>query len=103
MAQRIDLDDEAALQTLHLAQLDDPVENSLPVLVASEVVVGDEQLFDTLGVVGAQDQLNVSGRAVAVLAALHINDGAEAALERAASATIETGSCRRRTADRVAW
>ena len=39
--------------------------------------------------VGAHDRLDVVGRAVARLAALHVDDGAEAALERTAAAGVE--------------
>ena len=74
-----------------LAQLDQAVEDRLPVLVAREIVVGDEEAGDALRGIGAHDGLDVVGRAVARLAPLHVDDGAEAALERTAAAGIEAG------------
>ena len=74
-----------------LAQLDDPVEDRLPVLVAGEIVVGDEEGLHALRQIGADDDLDVVGAAMARLAALHIDDGAEGALERAAASGVETG------------
>ena len=71
------------------AQLDQPVEERLPVAVAGEIVVGDEEALDALRVVLADDPLEIVGRAEAALAALHVDDGAERALVRAAAAEIE--------------
>ena len=59
--ERVDLDDEVELQALALAQLDQAVEDRLPVLVAREIVVGDEEMIDALGDVGAHDRLDVVG------------------------------------------
>ena len=72
-----------------LAQLDDAVEDDLPILVAGEIVVGDEEAVDALRPVLAQDLLDIIRRAAPRLAPLHIDDGAEGALERAAAAGIE--------------
>ena len=91
VAQRVDLQQQADLEALVLAQLDEPVEDRLPVLVAREIVVGDEEFGDALRGVGAHDLLDVVRRAVARLAALHVDDGAERALERAAAPGIEAG------------
>ena len=91
MAQRVHLQQQADLEAFVLAQLDQPVEDRLPVLVAREVVVGDEELGDALLGVGADDLLDVVRRAIARLAALHVDDGAERALERAAAPGIEAG------------
>ena len=66
-----------------------PVVDRFPVLVAGEIVVGDEEPLHALRPVHAQDLLDVVGRAVAGLAALHIDDGAERALEGAAASGIE--------------
>ena len=44
VAPGVDLDGEPdRLDPLDLAQMDDPVEDRLPVLVAGEIVVGDEE------------------------------------------------------------
>src|SRR5581483_11518356 len=60
-----------------------------PVLVAREIVVGNEEAIDALFVVLAEDALDVVGTAAARFAALYVDDGAERALERAAAAGIE--------------
>ena len=44
-----------------LAQLDQAVEDRLPVLVAREIVVGDEEARDALRGIGAHDRLDVVG------------------------------------------
>ena len=43
MAERVDLQHQADLDLLALAQLDQPVEERLPVAVAGEVVVGEDE------------------------------------------------------------
>ena len=88
MAERVDLHLQADLQPL-LAQLDQPVEAGLPVAVSRQVVVGEEEPADADGVVGAHDRFQVVGAAEARHAALHVDDGAEGALERAAAAEVE--------------
>ncbi len=89
VAKRIDLDGEADLRELAVAQLDQPVEQRLPVAVAGEIVVGDEEALDALGVVLAHDPLEIVRRAEPALAALHVDDGAERALVGAAAAEID--------------
>ena len=89
MAQRVDLDEEAHIHAVFFAQLDDAVEDRLPVLVAGEVVVGDEETVDAVLEVLAQDALDVVGAAAAGFAALHVDDGAERALERTAASGVE--------------
>ena len=103
----VDLDDQGHLDALVLLELDQPVEEVLPVLVAGHVVVGDEERRDALLVVLADDRFEIVGIAEAALAALHVDDGAERALERAAAAEIEArlaafvaGERRRRQAGR---
>ena len=91
MAERVDLDDEADVEFLHLAQMDDAVDDRFPVLVAREIIVGDEERPQALCVVRAHDLLDVFRRATARLAALHVDDGAERALVRAAAAGVEAG------------
>ncbi len=90
MAQRIDLNQELDIHPFALTQLDQPVENLLPVLVAREIVVGDEEAVDALRDVGAHDRLDVVGGAAARDAALNVDDGAETALERTAAPGVET-------------
>ena len=91
VAERVDLKDQLDRNALGGSQLDQPVEDRLPVAVAGEIVVGDEIMVDALGVVGAHDRLDVVGAAIARLAALDVDDGAEAALERTAAAGVEAG------------
>src|SRR6185369_13780378 len=91
MALGVDLDDQRHLDALVLPELDQPVEELLPVLVAGHVVVGDEERRDATLVVVADDSLEVVGSAEAALAALHVDDGAERALEGAAAAEVEAG------------
>ena len=64
------------------AQLDQAVEDRLPVLVAREIVVGDEEAADALRRIGAHDRLDVVGRAAARFSPLHVDDGAEASTGR---------------------
>ena len=90
VAERVDLDGEADPDFLVL-QGDHPVEQDLPVGVAGEVVVGDEEPVDALLPVRPDDLLEVVGRAEAALAALHVNDGAERALVGAAAAEVDAG------------
>src|SRR5215510_13137594 len=71
------------------AQLDDAIENCFPVTITREVVVGNEVGGDSRSVVGADQSLHVVGAAIARLATLYVDDGAEAAAERTAAAAIE--------------
>ena len=89
MALGVDLDEQGDLDALVLLELDDPVEELLPMAVAGHVVVGDEERRDALLVVLADDRFEVVDVAEPALAALHVDDGAERALERAAAAEIE--------------
>ena len=91
MHERVDLNDEVELVAFRAPELDQPVEDRLPVLVAREIVVGDEEVIDALRDIGANDRLDVVGRAVAAFAALHVDDGAERALERTAAPRVEAG------------
>ncbi len=91
MAQGVDLDDHPDRDLLILEQPDQPVEDRLPVLVAGEIVVGDEVADDPLGVVVPDNRLDVVGRPPSRLAALDIDDSAERALERTAAPSIEAG------------
>ena len=87
--QHVDLDQEVQAVAALLAQLDHAVEDRLPIAVASEVVVGDEEARDALPRVLEDDALDVVGVAPARLAALDVDDGAERALERAAAPRVE--------------
>ena len=90
MTQRVDLEHQADVEFVSLAQLDQPVEDRLPVAVPGKIIVGDEEPRDALRGVGAHDGFDIVGRSVARFAALHVDDGAKAALERTAAAGIET-------------
>ena len=89
VAQRVDLQDQLDPEAFVLAQIDQAVEDRLPIAVPGEIVVGDEIMGYALGRVGAHDRFDVVGGAVARLAALDVDDRAEAALERAAAAGVE--------------
>ena len=89
VAERIDLDGEADVHALADPHLDHAVEQRLPILVAREIVVGDEEALDAFGVIRPHDVFQIVGRADAALAALHVDDGAERALVRAAAAEID--------------
>jgi len=89
VAERVDLDDEAVAELLRLAQIDEPIKDQLPVLVAGEIVVSDEEGAQALRVVFVHDALDVVRRAAALLAPLHVDDGAERVLIGAAAAGIE--------------
>ena len=102
VAQRVDLDQEAHVHAVFLAQFDDAVEDRLPVLVAGEIVVGNEEAVDAVVVVLAQDALDVVRRAPPRFPALHIDDGAERALERAAAPGVEGGHVADGLAHRIA-
>src|SRR5690606_32691657 len=64
-----------------------------------EIVVGDEVVVDTLREVLADELLDVVGRAATRFAALHVDDRAEGALERATAAGIEAGIAAERAGD----
>ena len=72
-----------------LAQLYDAIEDRLPVLVASEVVIGDNKVADALSPVQPNQDLNIVRRPPTGFAPLHIDDRAERALERAPAAGVE--------------
>ena len=88
MAQRVDLDGEADVHALARAQHDHAVEQRFPILVAGEIVVGDEEALYALRIVLADDLFHVVGRAETALPALDVDDGAERALIGAAAAEI---------------
>src|SRR4029077_7039301 len=91
VAERIDLDDDAELEPFLLAQLDQAIEDRLPILVAGEIVVGNEEAIEALLQVGAHQQFDVVRVAPARVATLHIDDGAERALVGTAAPGIEAG------------
>ena len=99
VAERVDLDHQAERDPVLLAQLDQAVEDRLPFPVAREIVVGDEELVDALRPVEPHQMLDVVRRAVARLAALHVDDGAERALIGAAAAGVEAGAEAERARD----
>jgi hypothetical protein len=88
VARRVDLDDEARVDAL-LAQRGEPVEDRFPVAVAGQIVVGDEEVAHAVGHIDAHQRFDVVGGAIARLAALHVDDGAERAQERTAASGVE--------------
>src|SRR2546427_6886219 len=89
VAKRVDLDHQAERNPALLPEFDQAIEDRLPLLVAREIVVGDEEFVYALLPVEPHEMLDVVGRAVARLAALHIDDRAERALVRTAAARVE--------------
>ena len=89
VAQRIDLDHQAEGDSVLLPQLDQAVEDRLPLFVARKIVVRDEKFVDALRPVETYQMLDVVGRAEARLASLHVDDGAERALIGTAAAGVE--------------
>ena len=55
VAERIDLDGEADVHALAVPHLDQAVEQRLPILVAREIVVGDEEPLDAFRVILPHD------------------------------------------------
>ena len=96
MAERVHLDEESQLQFLDLAQMNDPIEDHLPILIARKIIIGNEKAAQSLRHILPDDLLDVVRRAEARLAALHVDDGAERALIRTAAAEIGRASCRER-------
>ena len=89
VAQRIDLDHQAEGDSVLLPQLDQAIEDRLPVFVARKIVVRDEKFVDALRPVETHQLLDVVGRAEARLASLHVDDRAERALIGTAAAGVE--------------
>ena len=95
VTQRVDLDHQldvlaAGLRDL-AAQLGEPIEDLLPILVAGEIVVGHEEPEHALREIFAHQPFDVVGAAAARLAALHVDDGAERALIGTAAPGVERG------------
>jgi hypothetical protein len=65
------------LDLVHLADANNAIEDRLPVLVAGEIIVGDEEAPDARGPVTFDQMLDIVRRAPPRLAALHVDDGAE--------------------------
>src|SRR5229473_2772182 len=62
VAHGIHLDHKLDVQLVFFPQLDQPVENALPIHIAREVVVGDEKAVDALRQVAANDLLDIIDR-----------------------------------------
>src|SRR5215469_17307970 len=92
VAEGIDLDEEIELEPFLLAKRDEAIHDRLPILVAGEIVVGDEEAVDALGDIRPDDRLDILGRAPARLPPLNVDDRAEGALIRAAAPGIEAGN-----------
>src|SRR6187431_2613405 len=73
------------------------IKDRLPILVACKVIVGDEKTSQPLGVIYAHDLLDVIRRATTRYSSLHIDDGTERALIRAAASRIKTRHAASRT------
>ena len=65
MAQGIDLNNEFGIEAVNLPHVNETVENQLPVLVAREVIVGNEEPVNVLRRIGPDNFINVIGRTVA--------------------------------------
>ena len=89
MAHGVYLNHELEVEFFLLAHDDQAVENALPVLVAREIIVGDEEAAHALRHVPPYNRLDIVGCAAAGDPTLHVDDGAEAARERAAAPEIE--------------
>src|SRR5262245_4881779 len=96
VTERIDLDGKSDVRTAFRPQLDQAVEQQLPMAIAGEVVVGDEESLDVLGIVFADGLFEIIRRAEAALATLNVDDRAERALVRTAAAEVDARkrSCR---------
>ena len=92
MAQRVHLNHQADWQAIDLAQLDETIEDGLPFLVTGEIVVGQKEAGDAFLQIFADHPLHVVGRTRAGFAPLHVDDGAERALKRAAAAGVEAAA-----------
>src|SRR5260370_41402396 len=79
VAHGIHLDHKLDVQLVLFAQLDQAVENALPIHVAREIVVGDEKTVDALRKIAANDLLDIIDGPPPRLPALNIDDGAERA------------------------
>ena len=92
VAKRVDLDCKAKAGKLGLAQIiNEAVEQQFPIAITREIVIRDEEAFDALRVILADDLFEIVGRAKPPLAALHVDDDAERALIRAASPEVDAG------------
>jgi hypothetical protein len=89
VAQSVDLDHQAEGDSVLLPQLDQAVEDRLPLFVAPKIVVRDEKFVYALRPVESDQVLDVVGRAKARFASLHVDDGAERALIGTAAAGVE--------------
>src|SRR6516165_10840177 len=90
VAKRVDLDHQAERNLALLPEFDQAIEDRLPLLVARKIDVGNEEFVDPLRPVETHEMLHVVGRAEARLAALYVDDRAERALVRTATARVET-------------
>src|SRR6516225_2140389 len=91
VAKRIDLNGKADVRAVAGAQLDQPVEQLLPITVTGEIVVRDKKSLDVLRVVGADNLFDIVCASKSAFAALHIDDRAEGALVRTAASEIHAG------------
>lgn len=101
IAKRVHLQDNLEVKALVLPQMDHAIENGLPVPVACEIVVRDEEPLDALRRIEADQLLDVVGGAEARFSALDIDDGAKGALKGTAATGVEAGGHARHLANHV--
>src|SRR5262249_61740277 len=89
--EHVGLDHYPDVHLVALAQQGDAIEDRLTVLVAGEIVVGDEEVADPVGPVLADRPLYVVRGAAPRLSTLDIDDDTKRALIGAAAARIEAG------------
>ena len=61
VAERIDLDDEVEGEPFGFPHADEAIENGFPILVAGEIVVGDEIAVNTLAEIEPDDLFDIVG------------------------------------------
>ena len=89
MAERVHLDREFNVLAFFFAQMNQAVEERLPIPISREIIVRDKETLDVLGIVLADNALRSSGRAEAAFASLHIDDRAKRTLVRTSPAEVE--------------
>ena len=89
VAHRVDLDNQPQIDLVPLANLNQPIEDQLPILVAGKIIVGDEKAPNAVGPVPLDELFDIVRRAATRLATLNVDDRAERALEWTAAAGVE--------------
>jgi hypothetical protein len=89
VTERVDLNSQMNIEVLLGPELNNSVEDRLPVFVAREIVVADEVVAHALPLPGANQLFNVIRASKPGFTALNIDDCAEAATERTSAARVE--------------